>query len=442
MHGALGSLGADLWLLGHNEPQSPLPCPYARVTNGLDAAAEQAEQLVEDQDSSIAALESDGLCAANLLERERLWRGVEQSEPQRSLRLRALRAYQRLYAGALAACRPHVVMVWNGEHPQEIVLRSLARRTGAHVCVLERGPFEGTLHPDDQGILGASTAAERTTWSWPSNRQRDYWHDTFDEFREQLLKRQSTWWGQPERIGGHALRRRLGIDFQEPVALFAGQVDADVQGFLFGAGYRDNAEAFGAFTRAFVASGQPGFVLGKHHPKSTTSVERYQSQLGAARGIWSDEASIHDCLALADRVASVNSTVLFEALLLEKPCLMLGRSVLSGAQIAYSCDGQPDARVIRRWMDASDHRSRMARFRRRCAHLLNNDLFTMRPEDENIGLRGVADLAHWLTTRATGISPSVPNGVSFIDPWNEPVITTTMTQLEPRMRPTTAESAA
>jgi hypothetical protein len=311
------------------------------------------------------------------------------------------------------------VCVWNGEHPQEIILRTLASCAGAHVSVLERGPFAGTIHPDDSGILGASSIAQRDNWTWNGKCEQSHWLEVFDRLRDASRVASSTWWAQPEAVGAEALRRRLGVSETDRVALFLGQVDADAQGFLFAPEHANNLHAWRTFVRAAAPSG--AFLLGKHHPKSHTPVEHYRQVLGAARGAWIDDASMSDCLAIADCVCAVNSTGLFEALLLGKPCLMLGGGLLSGKGIVHEVDGELAERDVTDWLVGADQHERTAQFREFGAYLLGHELFTMRARQERMGLRGVDALAKWLCARMNTLPRS--DATLGVNPWRCPVLT-------------------
>jgi hypothetical protein len=379
---ALRTHACELVLIAHHKPQSPLLAPVVRATNGLDSAPADRKPA------------PDGAATRSLLERERLWRGLECDEAQVEQRRRAISHYRAFYAGALAVARPSLCVIWNGHHPQEMILRSLCERARTPALWLERGPLPTTLHLDSDGVLGGSRIAQEASWRWEHERERQAWRTTLERVERAARERGATWWVQPDRIGAHALRAKLGVDGNTPILLFAGQVDRDVQNLLYAPGFDSNLDAFRWVVEQLKAGGRKVFLLGKQHPKSDTPPEAYREALGDMHGAWLDSAALEDCLSVADRVAAVNSTVLFEALSIQRPALMLGAGLLSDKGVAYPPE------EFTAWLDARRWGERMERWRDFGAWLLAHELYSMLAPKDALGMRTAEALGETLAKLA------------------------------------------
>jgi hypothetical protein len=389
LRSSLRSRGCELLLIAHHPPQQPMDAPLLCVRNGLDAV-----RRLSPSQGWRPWLPTDGsLDETLLLERDREWNGSERDSDHREQRRQALYFYRDFYHHALNSAQPQLTLIWNGEHPQEMILRDLARKRGCPVWYIERAPIPGVIHIDREGILGGSTAARKTKWDWPDSAVQSRWLETTDRLFSRLRHHGGTWWEQPNSSGAAALRARLHVPPGKKIVLFPGQVDADVQNLLYSPHFDGTLDAFLWFV-AQTRERDDVFVLGKHHPKSPDSPAAFRAGLGGL-GVWLDDVSVQDCLAVADRVAAVNSTVLFEALVYDRPILTLGTSLLSGKGIAHEiCDrGRNDA-VIKSWMEAEDQAGRQGRWRDFAAHFLSTDGFAMETElADVVGLRGADALA-------------------------------------------------
>lgn len=403
---SLRQRGAELLLIAHHWPGTGCDLPVLRVRNGLDthvdpwpdrgwAAYEPAPPVERERE---------------LLEREDAWRGPARDERQGRRRREGLGFVQGFYADALRRARPRLCVIWNGQHAQELLLADLCARIGTRTAFVERGPFPGTIHLDDHAVLGGSAAARARDARLDDPDRRRHWLGVFDRLVERQRRSGATWWDQPPSADVPALRRRLELPAQATVVLFAGQVDQDVQNLLHAPGYAGNVEAFGALLDALPRDDPRLVVVGKHHPKSTTPPEAYRRVIERAgagarwRAVWLEDLALPDALAIADRVAAVNSTVLYEALARARPTLMLGRAVLSGKDIAWACPGGPvDHATVGSWLAASDLDARLERFRDFGAWMLAAHLFA--PSASPGELRGPDELASWLLERLASEPP-------------------------------------
>ncbi|MFG0256275.1 MAG: hypothetical protein ACF8GE_00045 [Phycisphaerales bacterium JB043] len=385
---ALQSRGMALRLITHNIVKGSMRTPYVQVSNGLDAIAPT------DRLGDVPSwLDVDALLA-----REALWRGGARNASHEAQRIRALGLYARLYETLVQVSEPGLCVIWNGHHPQEMVLRGVCERHEIPTLWLERGPIPGTLQLDDVGVLGGSSVA--------SLRARcESGAEWIERARDVATGLSRSAWEQPASRGGEELRRRLGIRESENVVLFAGQVDSDAQSFLYGCG-GSNEAAFGRFLDA-LSTRDGVFVIGKHHPRSDIAGSVYSERLRGRRGIWLEDVSIHDCLEACDRVACVNSTVMYEALCVGKPVMSMGMSVLSGKGIAYRFGVD----AIESWLGASGRESRSERWIEYLAFLLEHHLFAMCPDEGARGLRAASGFADAILSRVSHQNPMATHGV-------------------------------
>lgn len=375
---AFQARGSRLALVTHHTPATALESHHAVVPNGLESLGQCAPQATHvdfsDMDRSV------------LLAREIMWRGLPRSDMHAKLRERGIDHAVVLYSHLLDELEPESCVIWNGQHPQEMILAAQCVRRGIPIVHLERGPFPGTLHPDHDGVLGASSVASMQTWPQPDNMALA----VFDRAARHLNAGTNTWWEQPDPLGPRGIRRALGIPKNARVALFFGQVDEDAQNILHAPGFASNLEAFESWLQTVPREGW--FVLGKHHPKSSVAPERYAAALRNAHvcGAWTNDVSLIDALCVANRATAVNSSALYESLLVGLPVQLLGRSILSKKGIAFGID-DPFFEF-----GAHEHEERAERWRSFGAWFLSSSLCAMDPRLSNLGVPGpalIADMA-------------------------------------------------
>jgi hypothetical protein len=346
--------------------------------------------------------EAIGLDEAALLRRESDWGEpgiVPDVEEQRRQALGHLAGF---WLSTLALLRPVVVVIWNGQHVPEQVLEALARRGGCPVLFAERAPVPRALFIDEQGLSAASAVAARHSWALDDPYRS---RATADRVNERVAAGGLTWWEQPaRRRHGVDVRTRLGVRPGQLVLLFAGQVDEDTQQFLFSPHFPGNLEAF----RWWLAQlrGRPDVVvLGKHHPRSSISPEAYRQALATSgvQGAWVDDVAIDEALEACDRVAAVNSTVLYEAMARRIPALVLGRWLVGGRGVAYEVDALADGPgIVDRWLRNDDGAMQVTRWRDALAYLIERAIFAYEPAPMTGGMRDDEALARRLQSQAAG----------------------------------------
>jgi len=399
LRSALRTDGVELVVVSHNVPVVPMDVPWLQVPNGLDAPGWEESVAIDDA----MRARWPGLRDDVLLAREAAWRPLVAGAAQTRQRVRGLYAARAFYATLLQRVQPSLVVIWNGQHAQELVLGGLCEAVGCPVQYIERAFFPGMIQLDPIGILGGSALARCKALRWKDDDDRSRWLRVMDTLESQYRSGDQTWWEQPGSKGVEQVRSLLGIPAGAKVVLFAGQVDADAQNLLFSPHFANGLEAFRWFCKVMP---EDVFILGKHHPKSQAPAADYAAVVGT-RGVWTEAVSLGDALAVADRVAAVNSTVLYEALMHGKPTLMLGDALLKGKGIGYETGpGDVDAAAtIDAWLHGRDLAVRLDRWHDFGAWALAHSFYAMNTALEDVGAKGSAALALALLAAQAGLPP-------------------------------------
>jgi hypothetical protein len=246
--------------------------------------------------------------------------------------------------GILNAFRPDVVLTWNGLLGIRAVAANRARRAGIPVLYCERGALAGSWCADASGVNAASSIALdpmpsglRAALSTPlSEAERE---SISAELAAVARAGVSAW----EQAGLRDLaewRGKLGISANCPVLFFPLQVDADTNMRFFSPHFGGSLQALEAVAEA--VRKVPGwYLLVKPHPKGNYPPGRIEQIVGD-RGRCVADINIHDALALASLVVTINSTVATEAAWANKPVLQLGRGILTNKRIVAEFDpGSP-----------------------------------------------------------------------------------------------------
>lgn len=387
------------------QPPPEFDVEHITVTTTPDAFWPVAAGALGPMPLSIVGLDDE-----TLLAREAAWSGpalVPAIERSRRESI-PLMASERLHW--LQTLAPVLTVIWNGQHVAELILAAASRLGGIPVLFAERAPITDALFIDERGLSSASAVAATRPWPMPPAG----WQSLAHGLCEQIVQTRSTWWEQPRSRAASApeLRAALDIPADARVVLFAGQVDEDTQSFLFSPQHASNLDAFEWLLQA-VAPLPDVYVLGKQHPKSRTPAARYAERLAQSgvRGQWRDDLAVDDALAIADRVAAVNSTMLYEALANQRPTLAMGNWLLSGQGAAYETIIDPDT-AVRDWWTARDFGARLERFHGALGHLLSRSVYAFDATGGRTGMLDAAALADRLAN-AAGRPWHVPDSLAL-----------------------------
>ncbi len=339
-----------------------------------------------------------------LVESDDLWQTDVFDQETNTQRKLGLDFITSIISEAFAMLEPSLVLIWNGHHPIEHLLHSLAKKENCPVLFVERGPFPQTLFVDKRGISADSKFVQQKTTSIPATSK---WLDIWDRFKLKNSESRDTWWKQPEQLGKEAWRSKLNIPNNAIVVLFAGQLDQDSQCFRFSPLFPSNIQALKALYKALPQE-KPIYIIGKQHPKSHVDSTEFQEILGD-RGQWTNELSLSDALKLADRVVAVNSTVLYEAALRNIPILSMGQWLGMGSDAAYEVSNLNSIQnTVSEWINDTQAALRKRSLRNLGAKLLECALFNMVDDNATEGTRGAQELATEIIQHIHSSAPTQP----------------------------------
>ncbi|QEG42491.1 capsular polysaccharide export protein, LipB/KpsS family [Roseimaritima ulvae] len=238
--------------------------------------------------------------------------------------------------------QPELVIIWNGEQPHDVISKAILAQVGCPVLIAERMPWPGMISIDPSGILSNVSFCPQEP-NWHSGQERQFWVNEFQVYEEWLRTEKNTWWQQPSVSTEEEL-----VTSETPPILFAGQVDADTQNFLFSPHFDSNVSAFSWFLDA--VDGEEYFVLGKHHPMSDVPATAYCKVTAGRKAQWREDIALDEAFAIAKAVVAVNSSVLCEAIIHRKPALALGDTLLSRSGVIGTIQGKQAYESVRSWL--------------------------------------------------------------------------------------------
>lgn len=266
-----------------------------------------------------------------LLDRFNWWFAKPKDQKEELTRLSFLHFHLHHYLKLIKKYNPSLLLVWNGNDPRQYIIDKLGKNFNIKTLFIERGPLPSVIFYDTLGVLSNSSISSIDLVKFKGGFNN---YQNFEEYKEWYFNTTETLWSQPNKPKSISLREQFGIDKSQKITLFIGQVDNDIQTKLFSPYFTSNIEAFKWFVNHAIEDNH--FVVGKHHPKSLVSVKDYESVIvDKPNVIWTDQFPLDECLEVADYIVTVNSSVIFDALLKEKPVFSLGTSLLSNKDILY-----------------------------------------------------------------------------------------------------------
>lgn len=300
------------------------------------------------------------------LEREVTWYGVSNKD-----RLTAAKFQKFRYSILLDELNPALVVLGNGEHANELILKDEILMREIPLIYFERGSLPNTWHVDNLGITaGTSIASKKYSEIKITTNESYLKYKVYYSFKKQ------TWWQQPKNNEIVNIRKRFEISAGTKIILFANQLDNDTSNFLYSPYFKNNLEAFDWFCSELKKVKSDCFILIKKHPFFKGSEIEFQKtiELYGLIGKWIDDISIIDCLEQCDLFCAVNSTAIYEAMMHEKPVLQLGKSILSNKDITYEINNLNQTEVINNWVNSVDFSIRLSNFEHFMAYLIDNEL--------------------------------------------------------------------
>lgn len=348
--------------------------------------------------NSPAALTLEEPLAQALAERDRSWSG------QGHLPLgefhAGLQTCQHVLRTLLAELQPAVVLTWGSSLPQSVVLQQLALQQGRPCWVIERGFVPQTLMVEMSGQGGVSEW--NTSFALQRALRRGTSTTAFRAFQQQYVtQRASKTPVAADALSAEEIRRRHCPDRQRLVSVLLQHDEASGLAPVSFAGARQHtrgiptaAEAV-QYLAAAAAARSDCQLLVRPHPLDLADYSAFESAtLRVVR-----DGSLHALLQASDAVACMTSTCQFEALLYEKPLILLARSVLAGKGVAYEALNPADvAPALASALAFEGFTDRLERGRRFLSFALENFLITL--GEELPELPTLRDFAAWLRTQS------------------------------------------
>lgn len=359
--------GCELLLTGWNSvlEEWDLKPDYFKIPEELDYFNNIYSQKQIKLDFKRHNLSSDFL-----LDRFNWWFPEAKNENEKLKRLSFLHFHLHHYLKLIRQNNPSLLLVWNGNDPRQYIFSKLGENFGIERLFLERGPLPSVIFYDRKGVLNNSTISSLNLNKFTHGFDN---YDSYEEYVKWYKSSSETLWDQPNNIENKDLKKKFGISENQKIIVFFGQVDNDIQSKLFSPYFASNLQAFEWFIQNGIAENH--FVIGKHHPKSGVSVEKYQSLINDKSNIvWTNEFSLEQCLNVADYIVTVNSSVIFDSLLCEKPVFALGESLLTNKNILYEYNPDKFEEVLDLFYNFSEFEKRMINFKNMLELLLRENL--------------------------------------------------------------------
>lgn len=324
-------------------------------------------------------LESFDMNIEFLLERFNWWFPEIKNTRERDERIVFLHFHLHHYLKLIKYYNPGIVLIWNGNDPRHVIFKTLAKKFGLKTYFFERGPLPSVLFYDFKGVLSHSSVKELSgnyIIEHPNN------NDYFENYKDWYIKSNETLWEQP-KSSKTKIRERFNVPINKKITLFVGQVDNDIQTKLFSPFFKSNLEAFKFFLE--YCRDDNHFVVGKHHPKNKLPIEAFRSEVsGQNNVVWTDEFPLDECLKQVDNVVAVNSSVIFDALLYEKPVLTLGTTMLDNKNILYQYGPGSPEQILTNFYSATYIDVKLSNYKKLLWYMFEcNLLFT---KDENFAV--------------------------------------------------------
>ncbi|WP_412984461.1 hypothetical protein [Pontimicrobium sp. IMCC45349] len=324
------------------------------------------------------------------LDRELVWYGESSKD-----RLSAAKSQKLYFEKILNEVNPCLVVLANGQHASELIFKDLIRERKIPLTFLERGCLPKSWHLDDLGITaGTSIALKKLEEINVENTTHN-----IELFKSYYLNGQFTWWQQPESNNQLNIRERFNVSKDTKLILFLNQLDNDTSNFLYSPLFNNNHEAFSWFLKGI--KDENCFVIAKKHPWFSGNENEFSRafEKQGVEGVWIDDISLFDCLEQTDYVAAVNSTVVFEAMLYEKPVLQLGKSILSNKEIVYEIKGKDDFQTVNHWLESLEFKDRVERYNVFMSYMIKNELSFFSKECIKFGFNDSKLFLNWILSR-------------------------------------------
>lgn len=313
-------------------------------------------------------------------------------------------ACQEVFRALFEELQPALVLAWGNSLAQSVILQQLAGQQGRPCWVIERGLLPGTLMIEMAGQGG------QTELNWSFNLQNTWRRseDTglFAAAQEICRNHRSTKYAQADFLAPEIFHEKFNPERKPLVALLLQHDAASCLVPHDFAGAKIHSPAFpssaDAITQLAAAAREANCkLIVKPHPIDQTDYSACES---ASVSIVRD-VNLHSLIGASDVVAAMTSTAQFEALLHEKPLLLLARSALADKGAAYEVKSPAQLRQqLRAALNRENFSERQVNAKRFVTFLLQN--FSVSLADEIPTGSTLADLAKFLAQNAVAANPN------------------------------------
>ena len=326
-------------------------------------------------------------------------------------------ACQEVFRALFEELQPALVLAWGNSLAQSVVLQQLAAQQGRPCWVIERGMLPGTLMIEMAGQGG------QTELNWSFNLQ-NAWRNSedislFAAAQEICRRSRSTKYAQADFLVPEIFHEKFNPERKPLVALLLQHDAASCLVPHDFTGAKIHSPAFPSSTDAIAQLGAAAReanckLIVKPHPIDQTDYSTCENpSVSVVRDV-----NLHSLIGAADVVAAMTSTAQFEALLHEKPLLLLARSALADKGVAYEVKSPAQLRpMLRAALSRENFAERQVNAKRFVSFLLQN--FSVSLSDEIPTGSTLADLAKFLAQNAVAAAParSLEDRLTGIGDW-------------------------
>ena len=337
-----------------------------------------------------------------LARRDRSWLGQDSADLDEFKT--GVIACQEVFRSLFEELQPALVLAWGNSLAQSVILQQLAAQQGRPCWVIERGLLPGTLMIEMAGQGG------QTELNWSFNLQ-NAWRNSedislFAAAQEICRSRRSTKYAQADYLTPELFHQKFNPVRKPLIALLLQHDAASCLVPHDFAGAKIHSPVFAssleAITQLAAAATEANCrLIVKPHPIDQTDYSKCESAfVSIVRDV-----NLHSLIVAADVVAAMTSTAQFEALLHEKPLLLLARSALADKDVAYEVKAPSQLRpMLRAALNRDNFPLRHLNAQRFVTFLLQN--FSVSLADEVPTGSTLADLARFLSQNAVAAAPS------------------------------------
>jgi len=236
--------------------------------------------------------------------------------------------------------KPAFAFLWSGTVPQSIIFKQVFSEYFIPTFFVERGLLPESLIFDELGNGACSALKKKIDLRFaPKN-----FEEVYNEVRSYFFTNKIDKHEQPDYLSSSEFLKQQNLE-GKTIITFLGQWDvasgvnstSDFQSYMNSPYFSSTKEAFVHLTKA-VALKENYFLIFKPHPFDNIKY----SNPDESKILIDKKINIRTLIEAADVIAVMSTTVQYEALLYDKPIIVLGNSYLQGHNIGYTIYSKED----------------------------------------------------------------------------------------------------